>query len=223
MDLTFFDVTKECILVHEIDLGALSGIAARKGNSANHDERALKEPSHHGLYCLLRTMFYLIRSKESTNFKRKNLNSYLVDFFYYLSLLWHFRMNSYLVDFFYYLSLLWHFRIHFLYICKIWLLENELLKKRWSKLVGEIQTFTLGELNFNIFKSVSRKIKFGAVLCQLCKCICLGNLSCFPGSFCLANCCSYLLKLMKNRNHESVINLLNWNCHCVLSCHENFV
>ena len=196
MDSTFFEVNKECIFVREIDLCALSGIAARKGNSANHDERALKEPSHHGLYCLLRFMFYLIRSKESTNFKRKKLNSYLVDFFYYL-------------------SFLRHFRIPFLYICKIWILEKVLLKKSLSKLFGEI--------NFNIFKLVCRKNKFGAVLCQIFKYICLGNLSCFPGNFCLANCCSYLLKLMKNRNQESVINLLNWNLYCVLLYCKNFV
>ena len=203
MDSNYFEVTKTVVHDYEIDLGAVSKTDVKKVNSSDHDERAL-EPSHHDLHCLLRFMFYLIRSKESTNFKRKSLNSYLVDFFYYL-------------------SLVWHYRIHFLYICKIWILENELLKKSWSKLVGEIQTFTLGELNFNIFKSVSRKIKFGAVLCQVFKCICLGNLSCFPGNFCLANCCSYLLKLMKNRNHESVINLLNWNFHCALSCREIFV
>ena len=207
MDFIFFEVTKADVHDHEIDLGAVSKTAVKKVSSTDHDERALKalkEPSHHDLHCLLRFMFYLIRSKESTNFKRK---------------IW----NSYLVDLLYYLSLLWQFKIHFFHICKIWILENELLKKSWSKLVGEIQTFTLGEFNFNTFKSVSRKIKLGAVLCQIFKCICLGDLSCFPGNFCLANYCSYLLKLMKNRNHESVINLLNWNFHCVLSCCEIFV
>ena len=195
MDSNFFDVTKVVIHDYEIDLGAVSKTAVKKVYSTDHDQWNLKEPSHHDLHCLLRFMYYLIRSKESTNFKRKILNCYLVDFFY--------------------LSFLRHFRIPFLYICKIWILEKELLKKSWSKLVGEI--------NFNIFKLVSRKIKFGAVLCQIFKYICLGNLSCFPGNFCLANCRSYLLKLMKNRNQESVINLLNWNLYCVLLYRENFV